>query len=83
VDEVAYPLLLLSFGVPPWVVTQGFGHNDMYWQRLLEQLGRNSLVGTTVRDPQRLPPHLVADEHHTDWCVAKFKSCNTKRLEKR
>ena len=25
VDEVAYPLLLLSFGVPMWVVTQGFG----------------------------------------------------------
>jgi hypothetical protein len=71
VDEVAYPLLLLSFGVPPWVVTQGFGHNDMYWQRLLERLGRNSLVGTTVRDPQRLPPHLAADEHHTDWCGAK------------
>jgi hypothetical protein len=71
VDAVAYPLLLLSYGVPPWVVTHGFGHHDMYWQRLLERLGRNSLVGTTVRDPQRLPPHLVADEHHTDWCGAK------------
>jgi hypothetical protein len=71
VDEVAYPLLLLSFGVPPWVVTQGFGRHDMYWQRLLERLGRNSLVGTTVRDPQRLPPHLAADEHHADWCGAK------------
>lgn len=71
VDELAYPLLLLSCGVPPWVVTHGFGHHDMFWQRLLERLGRNSLVGTTVRDPQRLPPHLVADEHHTDWCGAK------------
>jgi len=71
VDAVAYPLLLLSCGVPPWVVTQGFGRNDMYWQRLLERLGRNSLVGTTVPDPRRLPPHLAADEHHTDWCGAK------------
>src|SRR2546421_7742916 len=71
VDEVAYPLLLLSFGVPPWVVTRGFGRNDMFWHRLLERLGRNSLVGTTVRDPGRLPPHLAADEHHTDWCGAK------------
>jgi hypothetical protein len=71
VDAVAYPLLLLSHGVPPWVVTQGFGRSDMYWQRLLERLGRNSLVGTTVRDPRRLPLHLVADEHHTTWCGAK------------
>lgn len=71
VDEVAYPLLLLSCGVPPWVVTQGFGRNDMFWHRLVERLGRNSVVGTTVRDPQRLPAHLVADEHHTAWGGAK------------
>jgi hypothetical protein len=25
VDEVAYPLLLLSFGVPPWVVQGAVG----------------------------------------------------------
>lgn len=71
VDEVAYPLLLLSYGVPTWVVTHGFGHNDMFWQRLVERLGRNSLVGTTVRDPQRLPAHLAADEHHAAWGGAK------------
>ena len=70
-DEVAYPLLLLSCGVPPWVVTQGFGHNDMYWHRLVDRLGRNSLVGTTVRDPKRLPQHLAADEHHAAWCGEK------------
>ena len=70
-DEVAYPLLLLSFGVPPWVVTQGFGRNDQFWHRHLERLGRNSLVGTTVRDPRRLPPHLAADEHHAAWAGAK------------
>jgi hypothetical protein len=66
-DEVEYPLLLASFGVPYWVLTMGFGHHDMYWQRLVERLGRNSLVGTTVCDPQRLPEHLAADEHHVDW----------------
>jgi hypothetical protein len=65
--EVEYPLLLASFGVPNWVLTQGFGHHDMYWHRLVERLGRNSLVGTTVRDPDRLPEHLAADEHHADW----------------
>ena len=35
------------------------------------RLGRNSLVGTTVRDPKRLPEHLAADEHHVDWNGAK------------
>ena len=63
VEELEGPLLLLSIGVPCWVVTKIFGHNDMKWQRLLERLGRSSLAGSTVRDPDRLPQHLVADEH--------------------
>jgi hypothetical protein len=66
-DEVEFPLLLASFGVPCWVLTWGFGHSDMYWYRQVERMGRNSLVGTTVRDPKRLPEHLAADEHHVDW----------------
>lgn len=66
-DQVEHPLLLASFGVPCWVLTQIFGHSDMYWQRLVERLGRNRVVGTTVRDPERLPEHLAADEHHVDW----------------
>jgi hypothetical protein len=71
VDELAYPLLLAVHGVPPWLLTIGFGHNDMYWYRLIERLGRNSLVGTTVRDAAALPVHLAADEHHADWAGQK------------
>lgn len=71
VDELEKPLLLLSVGTPCWVVTKVCGRNDMFWQRLLERLGRNSLVGTTVRDPARMPLHLAADEHHADWCGEK------------
>lgn len=71
VEDLAYPLLLASHGVPAWLLTVGFGHNDMFWYRLVERLGRSSLVGTTVRDPARLPEHLTADEHHLDWCGAK------------
>lgn len=71
VEELEHPLLLLSAGVPCWIVTIIFGHNDMYWQRHVERLGRNSLVGTTIRDPKQLPEHLVADEHHADWCGEK------------
>jgi len=43
----------------------------MFWQRHLERLGRNSLVGTTVRAGEQLPEHLAADEHHADWCGKK------------
>jgi hypothetical protein len=71
VDELAYPLLLAAHGVPPWLLKIGFGHSEMYWHRLVERLGRSSLVGTTVRDPARLPEHLAADEHHADWAGRK------------
>lgn len=71
VDELENALLLLSLNTPCWAVTKVCGRNDMFWQRLLERLGRNSLVGTTVRDPQQLPEHLAADEHHGDWCGEK------------
>src|SRR4051812_34786086 len=71
VDQLAYPLLLASHGVPPWLLKVGFGHSEMYWYRLVERLGRSSLVGATVRDPARLPGHLAADEHHVDWAGQK------------
>jgi len=29
-DELEFPLLLASLGVPCWVLTQGFGHSDMF-----------------------------------------------------
>ena len=70
-DELEKPLFLLSIGTPLWAVTQVFGRNDMFWQRHLERLGRNSLAGTTVRVPERMPLHLAADEHHLDWCGQK------------
>lgn len=71
VDELAYPLLLAAHGVPAWLLAIGFGHGEMYWYRVVERLGRSSLVGATVRDPARLPEHLAADEHHADWAGRK------------
>jgi hypothetical protein len=71
VEGLAYPLLLAAHGVPPWLLKIGFGHSEMYWYRLVERLGRSSLVGTTVGDPARLPEHLAADEHHADWAGQK------------
>lgn len=71
IEDVEKVLFLASFGVPCWALTKVFGRDSMYWQRLIERLGRNSLVGTTVRDPERLPEHLAADEHHVDWSGEK------------
>jgi hypothetical protein len=62
-DQVEGPLFLRCFGVPFWALAQVFGKDPMYWYRLEVGLGRNSIVGTTVRQA-RLPEHLLADEHH-------------------
>jgi hypothetical protein len=64
-DEVEKALFLRRFGVPFWALTYVFGRNDLYWERVVARLGRNDLVGTTVKDPDRLPEHLLADEKHT------------------
>ena len=37
----------------------------MYWYRIEQSIGRNSIVGTTVRNPEDIPKHLAADEKHT------------------
>lgn len=65
-DEVEKALFLRGeFGVPYWGLTHVFGHNDLYWERLEFSLGRNSIVGTTVKQPDKLPQDLLADEKHT------------------
>jgi hypothetical protein len=62
-DDVQGPLFLRAFGVPFWAISHVFGKDPMYWYRLEVGLGRNSVVGTTVRQAD-LPEHLLADEHH-------------------
>lgn len=64
-DEVEKPMLLLSYGAPPHLITYCFGKNDMYWHRLVARLGHFNLVGTTVRNDEALPRNLAADEYHT------------------
>src|SRR5262245_25756854 len=60
---VEAPLFWRTFGVPFWALARVFGQGPTYWYRLELSLGRNSIVGTTVRRAD-LPAHLVADEHH-------------------
>ncbi|MGH2413317.1 MAG: hypothetical protein ACRDEA_06435 [Microcystaceae cyanobacterium] len=69
-DEIDKALYLCQFGIPFEALAYVFGRNPMYWYRAYVSLGRASLVGTTVKDPKRLPAHLVADEKHT-WLSGK------------
>jgi hypothetical protein len=63
-DEVEKALFLRRFGVPFWGLTYVFGRNDPYWYRLSSHLGAYNIVQTTVKDPNDLPNHLLADEKH-------------------
>ena len=58
-------LFLMRFHVPYWALAYVFGRTEMYWYRLQCSLGRLSVVGTTVAQPESLPRDLVADEKHT------------------
>jgi hypothetical protein len=69
-DDVEKPLFLRRFGVPFWALARVFGKDPMYWYRLEVSLGRNSVVGTTVRTAD-LPDDLLADEHHQTCQGAK------------
>ena len=62
-DDVQAPLFLRAFGVPFWAIDRVFGRGPTYWYRLEVSLGRNSIVGTTLRKVGP-PEHLLADEHH-------------------
>jgi hypothetical protein len=46
-------------------LTEVFGRSPMDWHRPERSLGRDRLVGTTVRAAEGLPRHLAADEKHT------------------
>jgi hypothetical protein len=64
-QEVDHALFLRRFHGPCWAIAHVFGRDPMYWYRLEQGLGRFSIVGTTVKNPERLPQDLVADEKHS------------------
>jgi hypothetical protein len=64
-DDIEKALFMRKFGVPFWALSHVFGKDAMYWYRMEQTLGRNSIVGTTVRKPSDIPDDLGADEKHT------------------
>ncbi len=64
-NDVEKALFLRKWAVPPWALAYVFGRNENYWYRLENRFGRNSIVGTTVKEADKLPKDLLADEKHT------------------
>lgn len=64
-QEVSSGLFLRKFSVPFWALAEVFGKDPMYWYRMEKSLGVNNIVGTTIKDPEKIPRQLVADEKHS------------------
>ena len=63
-QEVSNALFLKRFGVPFWALALVYGKYPMWWYRLYISLGYDSIVGTTIHNPENIPKDLLADEHH-------------------
>ena len=63
-SDVEKGLFLKQFGVPDWALTYVLGRNDSYWYRQTESFGRYNLVGSTVKEADKIPKDLLADEKH-------------------
>jgi hypothetical protein len=55
-EEVEKGLYLRRYGVPYDAIAHVLGHDAMYWWRATQALGRASIVGSTVKDPDAIPP---------------------------
>lgn len=55
-EEVEKGLYLRRYGVPYDGIAHVLGHDAMFWWRATQALGRASIVGSTVKDPDAIPP---------------------------
>lgn len=58
-------LFMRKYSVPFQGLCHSFGSYSQKWFRMEQNIGRNSLVGTTFQKASDLPKHLIADEKHT------------------
>src|SRR6516164_8376718 len=69
-EAVQKALYLRHWGVPFDALVYVFGRDAMYWYRAELALGRPTIVGSTVKQPEKLPAHVLADEKHT-WALGQ------------
>jgi hypothetical protein len=62
--EEAKKILLLANWAPCWALAEVFNRDSMFIYRLTNHFGRYNIVGTTVKDPEKIPKDLAADEKH-------------------
>jgi hypothetical protein len=55
-EEVEKGVYLRRYGVPYEGIAHVLGHSAMFWYRATQGMGRASIVGTTVKDPDAIPP---------------------------
>jgi len=55
-EEVEKGLYLRRYGVPYEGMAHVLGHSAMFWYRATQGLGRPLIVGSTVKDPDAIPP---------------------------
>jgi hypothetical protein len=75
-EDVEKALSRRHWGVPFDALVSVFGRDAMYWYRVEMALGRPSIVGSTVKQPEKLPAHVLADEKHT-WALGHEVSVAT------
>ena len=64
-EDAERVLFLRKYNVPFHALSYVFGENAMKWFRISQNIGRNSIVSTTIKYATDLPQHVVADEKHT------------------
>lgn len=55
-EDVEKGLYLRRYGVPYEGIAHVLGHSAMYWYHATQALGRSSIVGSTVKAPEAIPP---------------------------
>src|SRR6266478_4552726 len=75
-EAVEKALSLRHWGVPFDALVSVFGRDAMDWYRAEMALGRPAIVGSTVKQPETLPGHVLADEKHT-WALGQEVSVPT------
>ena len=67
-EAVEKALSLRHWGVPCDALAYVFGRDAMYWYRAELALGRPTIVGSTVKQPEQLPAPVLADAKHP-WAL--------------
>lgn len=75
--DVSKGLLLRKYSTPYHAIAASHGADPMFWYRAELSLGRNNIVGTTVKSQDKMPKHLLVDEHHARLGGQKVYVCTT------